>query len=78
MNNHSSVIIKRRVGRPRSSTRVYTKSSQEGLNGIETRATFIVKEDILERLKDLAGAEGKLIKELISEAIEDILSKYGK
>ena len=78
MNNHSSVIIKRRVGRPRSSTRVYTKSSQEGLNGIETRATFIVKEDLLERLKDLAEAEGKLIKELINEAIEDILSKYGK
>ena len=78
MNNNNSVIVKRGVGRPRSSTRVYTKSSQEGLNGIETRATFIVKEDILERLKDLAGAEGKLIKELINEAIEDILSKYGK
>ena len=78
MNNDSTVIVRRRVGRPRTSTRVYTKSSQEGLNGTETRATFIVKEDLLERLKDTAEAEGKLIKELISEAIEDILSKYGK
>ena len=78
MNNDSTVIVRRRVGRPRTSTRVYTKSSQEGLNGTETRATFIVKEDLLERLKDTAEAEGKLIKELISEALEDILSKYGK
>jgi len=34
--------------------REYTKSSQEGLQENWTRATFIVREDLLEKLKDLA------------------------
>lgn len=41
-------------GRPKTQTKEITKSSQEGTKENETRATFIVKEDLLEKLKAVA------------------------
>ena len=38
-------------GRSATSTREITKSSQEGTKENETRATFIVNEELLEKLK---------------------------
>lgn len=67
---------KSKVGRPRTSTRVITKSSQEGTKENETRATFIVKEDLLERVKGIAKTEGKMIKDLVNEALEEAVAKY--
>jgi len=67
-----------KAGRPR----VITKSSQEGTKENETRATFIVNENQLEKIKTLSRSEGVQIKEIINRALGDFLgkweNKYGK
>ncbi len=65
-------------GRPATSTREITKSSQEGTKEGETRATFIVKEELLEKLKAIAYWDRKLIKEVVTSALEDAVAKYEK
>lgn len=57
-------------GRPREITRKTTKSSQSGLRAGLTRATFIVKESTLKRLKDRAYTDRKSLKDLTSEALD--------
>ena len=47
--------------------RVITKSPQEGLKEGWTRATLIVREEHLEKLKALAYWERKQLKELVDE-----------
>ena len=42
----------------------------------ETRATFVITEDILQELKDLAYWERKTQKELLEEALLDLFNKY--
>lgn len=54
-------------------TRKYTKSSQEGLQDNWTRATFIVREDLLEKLKALAYTNRSKIKDEINNALEEYL-----
>lgn len=53
--------------------RVITKSSQEGLREGWTRATFIVREDLLEKIKDLAYWERKQLREILNEVLENYL-----
>ena len=65
-------------GRPKTSTRVITKSSQEGTKVNETRATFIVREDLLDKLKALAYWDRKLIKEVVNDALQDAVDRYEK
>ena len=65
-------------GRPKTSTREITKSSQEGTKEKETRATFIVNEDLLDKLKAIAYWDRKLIKEVVDTALQDAVSKYEK
>lgn len=60
-------------GRPRTINREYTKSSQEGLQENWTRATFIVREDLLEKLKDLAYTNRTTIKDEINQALAEYL-----
>jgi len=67
---------KKKPGRPKTSNKVITKTSQEGTKEKETRATFIVNEEVLEKLKAIAYWDRKLIKEVISEALEDRVKKY--
>jgi len=65
-------------GRPKTSTRDITKSSQEGTKEKETRATFIVNEDLLDKLKAIAYWDRKLIKEVVDTALQDAVDKYEK
>lgn len=65
-------------GRPKTSTREITKSSQEGTKENETRATFIVKEDILEKLKAIAYWDRVLIKDVVNTALQETVAKYEK
>jgi len=65
-------------GRPKTSTREVTKSSQEGTKEKETRATFIVNEELLEKLKAIAYWDRKLIKEVVDTALQDRVDKYEK
>lgn len=63
-------------GRPKTSTKIVSKASEEGTKEDETRATFIVRKDILEKLKAIAYWERKLIKDVIAEALLDVVAKY--
>lgn len=63
-------------GRPKTSTKEITKSSQEGTKEKETRATFIVNEELLEKLKAIAYWDRKLIKEVVNTALQDRVDKY--
>lgn len=66
-------IRKSKAGRPSTIKREITKSSQEGLPVNWTRATFIVREDLLDKLKDYAYTDRRTLKEIINEMIEDYL-----
>lgn len=57
-------------GRPRTNTRLITKTSQKGARAGETRATFLIQESYLERLKALSYWKRKQIKALLHEALE--------
>jgi hypothetical protein len=63
-------------GRPVTQTKEITKSSQEGTKENETRATFIVNEELLEKLKAVAYWERRMIKEVIASALEETVAKY--
>jgi hypothetical protein len=69
--------VKKKVGRPKDeSKRKPAKSSQEGTKNDETRATFIVKEDLLEKIKALAYWEREQIKETVNRALLDYIENY--
>jgi hypothetical protein len=63
-------------GRPRSNFRQVTKASQEGLPEHWTRATFIVREDLLDTLKDYAYTQRLTIRDVMQEALTAYL--HGK
>ena len=65
-------------GRPVTQTKEITKSSQEGTKLNETRATFIINEDLLEKLKAIAYWERSLIKDVVNTALQDVVNKYEK
>ena len=65
-------------GRPVTQTKEITKSSQEGTKENETRATFIINEALLDKLKAIAYWDRVLIKEVVNTALQDIVAKYEK
>jgi len=65
-------------GRPVTQSKEITKSSQEGTKENETRATFIINEELLEKLKAIAYWDRKLIKEVVDTALQDRVDKYEK
>lgn len=58
------------MGRPRTIYREYEKSSQEGLQDPFTRATFIVREDLLKKLKDYTYTERQSLKDTVNKMLE--------
>jgi len=62
-----------KVGRPRTIYREYEKSSQEGLRDGFTRATFIVREDLLKKLKDYAYTERETLKDVVNKMLAEFL-----
>ncbi len=65
-------------GRPVTQTKEITKSSQEGTKEKETRATFIVNEELLDKLKAIAYWDRVLIKDVVNTALQEIVAKYEK
>lgn len=55
-----------------------TKTSQIGTKQKETRATFIVNEDLLEKMKAVAYWDRVLIKDIVNNAFEEYISRYEK
>ena len=65
---------KPKVGRPRKHPlREKGKTQKENLPDDWTRATFIVREDLLEKLKDLAYTNRTTIKDEINQALAEYL-----
>lgn len=65
-------------GRPVTQTKEITKSSQEGTKENETRATFIINEELLEKLKAIAYWDRVLIKDVVNTALQETVAKYEK
>ena len=65
-------------GRPVTQTKIITKSSQEGTKENETRATFIVNESLLEKLKAIAYWDRAMIKDVVNASLEETVSRYEK
>lgn len=59
-----------KLGRPKTNNRTITSTSQLGIKEGETRATFIVNEDLLEKLKALSYWRRKQIKATLQDALE--------
>lgn len=70
--------VKPKLGRPVTQTKEVTKSSQQGTKENETRATFIVNEELLEKLKAIAYWDRALIKDVVNTALEEAVAKYEK
>jgi len=65
-------------GRPVTQTKEITKSSQEGTKENETRATFIINEELLDKLKAIAYGDRVLIKDVVNIALQETVAKYEK
>ena len=63
---------------PKAEKKVITKTSQIGTKEKETRATFIVNDDLLEKMKSLAYWDRVLIKDIVNSAFEDYISRHEK
>lgn len=53
-------------------------TSKKGTKPTETRATFIVQDETLEKLKAIAYWDRLLIKEVVEEAFIDAIKSYEK
>lgn len=63
----------KRKGRPRKDGLVRDGSVQDGLTEEWTRATFIVRRDLLDKLKDYAYTERVTLKEALENALDNFL-----
>jgi len=70
-----AITAKPKRGRPTEIKRDITKTSQSGLREGLTRATFIIREDTLDKLKERAYTDRKKLKDLVSEALDYYLDK---
>ena len=68
----------KKVGRPQTQFKEITKSSQQGTKEGETRATFIVREELLDKLKAIAYWDRVLIKDVINTALQEAVVRYEK
>ncbi len=65
------------VAEPKAKKEI-TKTSQIGTKEKETRATFIVNEDLLEKMKALAYWDRVLIKDIVNQALEEHIARHEK
>jgi hypothetical protein len=63
---------------PKAPKKEITKTSQIGTKEKETRATFIVNEDLLEKMKALAYWDRVLIKDIVNQALEEHIARHEK
>ena len=66
------------VAEPKALKKEITKTSQIGTKENETRATFIVNQELLEKMKSLAYWDRVLIKDIINQALEEHITRYEK
>lgn len=68
----------KKAGRPKTSTKVTTKSVEEGTKEGEMRATFILKVEEVAKIKAISFNEGVMIKDIIGEFIRAGVERYEK
>lgn len=68
----------KKAGRPKTSTKKINSSSEEGTKEGETRATFIIKVEEVDKIKAIAFNEGALIKDIIGEFLRAGIERYEK
>jgi hypothetical protein len=66
----------KKVGRPKTNFKEIEKTSQDGTKAGETRATFIVREDLLDKIKGLAYWECIQIKDVVNKFLEEGIRAY--
>lgn len=66
-------LPEKKKGRPRKDTLVRSNSAQEGLPEEWQRATFIVRVELLEKLKDYAYTERVSLKDALDDALDQFL-----
>ena len=66
---------KTKRGRPVTQTKEVTKSSQQGTKENETRATFIINEELLDKLKAIAYWDRLLVKDVLNIALQEYVDK---
>ncbi len=69
-----TLSVKGKRGRPKTINRVLTKTSQSGLHDGWTRATFIVKEKTLDKMKERAYIDRRKLKDVVDDALEMYLT----
>lgn len=69
---------KRKRGRPQKEELVRGNSVQEGLTEEYTRATFILRVDLVEKLKNYAYTERLTMKEAVNKIIDEALTREEK
>lgn len=69
-------LPKNKGGRPKTQFKKITKSSQDGTKQGEVRATFIVREDLLDKLKRLSFWNRTMIKEEVNKALDQYIARY--
>lgn len=67
---------KKKNGRPRKNDVVRESGSQQGLTEEYTRATFIMKVETLDALKDYAYTNRISIKDAITDIIDSFIKEY--
>lgn len=65
---------RKKRGRPQTIFREIEKTSQENLPENWTRATFIIREDRLKKLKDYAYTDRRTLKEIVNEMLDVYLA----
>jgi hypothetical protein len=63
---------------PKAVKKEITKTSQIGTKEKETRATFIVNEDLLDKMKAMAYWDRVLIKDIVNSAFEEHIARHEK
>lgn len=71
------LVIKKK-GRPRSKSPINVSSVKQGTKINETRATFIINESILHKIKAIAYYRRTSIKEILNSALKDYLDKISE
>lgn len=72
----ASQAAKKKGRQPEQKARA--KASQEGTKPGETRATFIIQEDLLEDMKAIAYWEREKIKDVLNRALAAEVARYKK
>jgi len=65
-------------GRPKTNFKDNNEGARKGTKEGETRATFILREDLLDKVKGIAYWDRLLFKDVLNTALEEFTTKYEK